>query len=532
MLLYGLFGVIGGAVGGLILTIGLVVARARVEGAYFHDPDELIGWVGLPLVLGPIVGAWIGAAHPPGRSILPGAAAGLAAGVALGGVLGQWLGDDPSGKWAGLSMGGAFGLLLGVWVPLLRHFRRRRRALEEGWELGPRRPLFLSLVLTAFFLGPLVVLVVGALAPEPPSAPRVASEPDSSDVESVILLLGDAGLARRETHPILPRIGAEVERWTALVERDSSVVVVLLGDIVYPRGLAAPGSLTWAEDSARVADQASLVGGPLALERGARALFLAGNHDWGERKDYEGALRLSHLGDLLDSLRATGPAVELMPPAGTGGPAVVDVGAHLRLVLLDTAWWLLEADPEPRLPVLRGVRDALATAGAREVVIAAHHPFESGGPHGGLAVLGETLGVQALLSRSGALLQDLRSRPYVALRRGLVEIFREHGPPALFAGGHEHSIQLVRGDDGAAPRRSVVTGSASKLSGVGPVPGLLFARSEPGFARLLVLRDGTLHLSIETAPAGYLSCPEADPVRIGCMADGVAAYRVVWSEPL
>jgi hypothetical protein len=533
VVLYGLVGLIGGAVGGLILTIGIVVARARLEGAYFHDSDELISWIGLPLVIGPILGAWMGAAHPPGRSIVPGSAIGLTTGVALGWLLGGMIGEDPSGKWAGIAMGGALGLLLGVCVPLLRHFRRRRRALEEGWELGPRRPLFVALLVTALFLGPLVVLVLGAAAPEAPTEPHVEPMPDPSRVESVILLAGDAGLALEHTHPIVARLRAEVERWAELTESDSSVVVLLLGDNVYPLGLPEPGSLTWVQDSAKVAAQVSVVAGPRALERGARAIFLAGNHDWGERRDYEGAVRLGHLGNLLGKMSAAGPAVALLPPAGSGGPAVVDVGAQLRLVLLDTAWWLLEVESDPRGPVLQGVSDALGSAGGREVVIAAHHPFNSGGPHGGMAVLKKTLGVQALLSRSGALLQDLASRPYLELRRGLLEIFEEHGAPALFAGGHEHSMQLVGGgDSGLVPRRSLVSGSASKLTAVGPVPGLLIARSEPGFARLLVLRDGTLHLSIETAPAEYLVCPEDEAVRARCMADGVEAYRVVWSEAL
>jgi hypothetical protein len=350
-------------------------------------------------------------------------------------------------------------------------------------------------------------------------------------VEAVVLLVGDPGLAHPATHPILPRLREEVERWASILP-DSSVVVVVLGDIVYPSGLGEPGSLTWVRDSTTVAAQAAVVGGPLALERGARALFLAGNHDWGERKDEEGAARVGHLGELLGRLSSGGPAVALLPPAGAGGPAVVDVGAHLRLVLLDTAWWLLETEAAPRAPVLRGVSNAFATAGGREIVVAAHHPFNSGGPHGGLALLEKGLGLRALLSRSGALLQDLSSRPYSELRQGLLEIFAEHGPPALFAGGHEHSIQLVGGDGQGQPRRSLVSGSASKLTGVGPVPGLLFARSEPGFARLLVLRDGTLHLSIETAPAEYLACPEDESLRAACMADGVNAYRIVWSEAL
>jgi len=528
--LYGLLGWFAGLIGGVILTLGLLVARARFQGAYFHDPDELIGWVGLPLVLGPIAGAWMGAAHPPGRSIVPAAAGGLSVGVAVGAALGT-LGGDPSWKWAGLTMGGAAGLVLGVWVALLRHFRRRRRALEEGWELGPRRPVFMAVLITAAFLGPLVGFGASASDEDPPSAPHVEPEPDSSEVEAVVLLLGDGGNARQHLSPILPRVRADVDRWSARLA-DSSVVVLFLGDNVYPSGLPEPGSLTWAEDSLKVSDQLSVVASDTARARGARAIFLAGNHDWGERVDREGAVRLGHLDRLLAGLAQGGPAVDLLPEAGTGGPAVVDVGAHLRLVLLDTAWWLLQSEADEHEAVLRSVEEAVATAGGREVVIAAHHPYASGGPHGGTVAVGETLGVRNLLSLSGALLQDLRSRPYVDLRRGLVRIFAKHGPPALFAGGHEHSMQLLAGLDPTEPPFTLVSGAVSKNTAVGAAPGMLMARSEPGFGRLLVLRDGSLHLSIETTGADYLLCPDVEPDRVRCMADGVAGFTTVWSQPL
>jgi hypothetical protein len=528
--LKGLAGLLGGALAGVVVTLGIVVARVRIEGAYFADADELVSWIGAPLVLGPLVGAWIGAAHPPGRSTMTWCAFGLVVGIAGGGVLGA-LSDNPADSWAGRVIGGALGLLLGVSVALLRHYQRRRRHLLEGGDPHPPRPILLSLGVTALLLGPLVVVIARVNEPTPPSAPYLEPLPDSSEVESVILLLGDAGAARWESHPILPRVRAEVERWAGLLPDDSSVVVLLLGDIVYPAGVREPGSLFWAEDSATVAEQAALVAGRLALEAGARAFFVPGNHDWGDRRDNAGALQLSHLSDLLASLRATGLPVAVAPPGGSGGPQVVDVGEHLRLLLLDTSWWLLSNEEEPRGEVIAGVQDALASADGRTVLVAAHHPFDSGGPHGGLAALGRSLGIRLLLSLSGALLEDLRSSPYRELRQALLASFAEYGQPIVFAGGHDHSMQLLRGS-GNAPSYTIVSGATSKLTGVGDAPGLVFARSEPGFARLLVLRDGSLHLTLVTAPAEYVSCPALDPQRARCMAEARAAYRVVWSETL
>ncbi|MGH7465175.1 MAG: hypothetical protein ACREK1_08360, partial [Longimicrobiales bacterium] len=128
-------------------------------------------------------------------------------------------------------------------------------------------------------------------------------------------------------------------------------------------------------------------------------------------------------------------------------------------------------------------------------------------------------------------LEDLRSRPYQALRQALLGSFAEYGQQIVFAGGHDHSIQLLRGS-GNAPSYTIVSGATSKLTGVGDAPGLVFARSEPGFARLLVLRDGSLHLTLVTAPAEYVSCTALDQQRARCMAEASAAYRVVWSERL
>jgi hypothetical protein len=434
-------------------------------------------------------------------------------------------------RWAGLMMGAAAGLLLGVSVALLRHYRRRRRALEEGWELGPRRPIFAALLITAAFLGPLVGLGARASVPDPPSAPRVTAEPDASQVESVVFLLGDGGNARQHLSPILPRVRADVERWSGRLERDSAVVVLFLGDNVYPSGLPEQGSLTWAGDSAKVADQASLVAGPLGRKRGARAIFLAGNHDWGHEADWAGALRLVRLGEFLDSW--TGPAagrLTMSPEPGTGGPGIVDLGRGVRLVLLDTAWWLLGADPPGKDEVIEGLREALRSAAGRRVIVAAHHPLRSAGPHGVAEELGRTFGVRFLLQKAGLLLQDLTSPPYADLRARLGEVFSDAGRPDIFAGGHEHSLQVF-GLEATPVPRDLVVGSASKLTKVRNAPGLLFARSEPGYAKVFVLRDGGLHIRIEAAPARYLTCENATDLD-ACMADGVAAFRTVWAETL
>src|SRR5690606_32405684 len=123
-------------------------------------------------------------------------------------------------------------------------------------------------------------------------------------------------------------------------------------------------------------------------------------HDWGQDTDLPGAERVARLGNLLvRASEQTGASVILEPPAGTAGPTIVDVGEHVRMLLLDTAWWLLygkEDDAFRNQAVLKGIEEAMRTAGDREILIAAHHPFKSAGPHGGNFSFWETFGVRYL----------------------------------------------------------------------------------------------------------------------------------------
>ncbi|HEX6926930.1 MAG TPA: hypothetical protein VF167_16015 [Longimicrobiaceae bacterium] len=391
----------------------------------------------------------------------------------------------------------------------------------------------------------LFILFVGCIRePAPAPAVEAVGPPDPADVESVIFLVGDGGDATAATHPILPRLHQDIEWWAGALERDSSVYVLFLGDIVYPEGLHDQGTGEWPRDSTVVMDQVLLLAGPQARLRGARGYFLAGNHDWGMDTNLVGARTVALLSNFLVMAgRHTGANVALEPPAGTGGPTVVDVGSHIRMLLLDTAWWLLygnEDDAFRNRAVLEGIEEAMQTAGEREILIAAHHPFKSAGPHGGHFSFWETFGLRYILARSGAILQDLTSLPYRELERGLRQIFARLEPPLIFAGGHEHSLQVIHGTEATDPVFNLVSGAASKNSEVGEAPGKQFGVSAPGYQKLVIFEDGSIHLYVEAAPPEYLSCPsssavsnpESSPEGQACMAEGLAAFQTVHSQRL
>lgn len=377
-------------------------------------------------------------------------------------------------------------------------------------------------------------LLLGACrSSEPPPPGDPIPQPTAAGVERVVFIVGDPGLARERTHAILHQMRAQVEHWTRTIGRDSAVAVIVVGDIIYPNGMHDPTDREdFPLDSAKVAEQLAIVSGPAARERHVPMYFLAGNHDWGKEQHEEGVATLQNLDEFLGAHRLLGINTRLMPPAGQPGPEVVDMGP-LRFIFLDTAWWLLQSRGNQGERMINQIAFAMRTAGERHVVIVAHHPFMSGGPHGGEFSLLEGLGIGFILKRSGAILQDLNSPPYRRLRAEMARIFEDIGQPLLWAAGHEHSLQLIEARRADEPRWSMVSGSASKITNVGETPGMRFHVSAPGYFMLLIRSDGSADAVAVAAPVESAECTQRDDAaRDACIADGVAQFLPRFSETL
>jgi hypothetical protein len=356
----------------------------------------------------------------------------------------------------------------------------------------------------------LALLALGAAAcskPLPELAPSQVPDPSPEQVESVIYLFGDAGYADEHRNPVLRRLRNDVEYWAGSLARDSAVAVLYLGDIVYPEGLRYTES-HYPKDSAIVQSQVNLVAGPNARRYAAAAYFMAGNHDWGNARDAQGGVqRLRNLEEFLDRRRAEGLNVELRPDAGEPGPSVVDIGRQARLLLYDTAWWLLAQDTVPKRRMFAETQELTRTTEGRFLIVAAHHPFQSASAHAGFVPFWKYFGLRLLLSRSGAIMQDLNSVVYRELTNQLLSAFRQR-PPLIFAGGHDHALQIIGNDSFPEPRYSVVSGSGSKLSSVGHTEGMLYRASAPGYMRVVIHRSGRVDLFVIASPEDedFLAC--------------------------
>jgi Calcineurin-like phosphoesterase len=339
----------------------------------------------------------------------------------------------------------------------------------------------------------------------PPSAPVPALPP--ADVVLSVYFLGDAGAPDPLGDPVLLALARDVE------PRSNRSVVVFLGDNIYPRGLPAPGHPERPRAERRLMAQIEAI-----RAGGANGYFIPGNHDWAKSgKDGWAAIRRQEA--FVDSAGAR--VATFLPRGGCPGPSVVELG-RLRLILLDTEWWLHDG-PKPRGPgsscsadvegeVVDSLRSALAVAPDRLTVVAAHHPPASGGEHGGYFPLEDHIfplravapwlwlplpwigSLYPAARQNGISGQDIPSRPYQILIDSLRKAFAQR-PPALYAAGHEHNMQVIKG--GPAPLELVIgTGYYGHSGRAVPIQGTLFARNASGFARMDVPRHGPARLAI------------------------------------
>jgi len=323
-----------------------------------------------------------------------------------------------------------------------------------------------------------------------------APSPAAGSPETTLLLVGDAGAPDVRGEPVLRAVEAVAG------ERPDRTLVLFLGDNIYPSGMPEDGAQGRAEAERRLDAQVDAV----RRARG-RAVFIPGNHDWAhEQADgWESirrqAARLAARG---------GGAAELLPRDGCPGPETLDLGEQLRLVLLDTQWWLHDG-PKPQGPgsgcaagseaeVLAALRDAIAGAGARQVVVAGHHPLRTGGSHGGhftwqdhlfplrmakpwlwlpLPLIGSAY---PAARQAGVTSQDVAGERNRHLRAALEGVFGQTRPLAYVA-GHEHALQVF---EGRGARHLLVSGAGihGHVTAVKRLPDTRFAAARSGFMRL------------------------------------------------
>ncbi|MGH7475297.1 MAG: hypothetical protein ACRELD_03325 [Longimicrobiales bacterium] len=308
--------------------------------------------------------------------------------------------------------------------------------------------------------------------------PRMVTEPLApAEIETTLLLIGDAG------EPDPHEVGAPLDSLEAqAMSAAERTIILFLGDNVYPEGLPEEGHAEWADSRRRLEAQVS------AVPHDARGIFLPGNHDWAGETAF--GLYSIRLQERLIAELAAGRDVRMLPGNGCPGPVTVDVG-RLRLVMFDTQWWLHEyivrdADSDCTgnfATVTAALREQIRTdQDGRVVVVAGHHPLMTGGSHGGYC---STTGP---FRRFGGRTQDIISKPNRTLRDSIEAAFSAQ-PPLVYAAGHDHNLQVLRGGPSVAYLLVSGAGSDPKTSCAVRLRESYFnSQNRSGFMRLDILR--------------------------------------------
>jgi hypothetical protein len=349
-----------------------------------------------------------------------------------------------------------------------------------------------------------------------PATPAPAPVAPKDSIELAVFLIGDAGSKAYDGEPVLRELALQSDSL-----RPVRQFVVFLGDNVYPRGVPPVNNPGRDDAERRLAAQV------LAIRKGsAQGLLIPGNHDW-DRQGRDGWNSIRRQDSLVRQFG--GGDVRLAPSGGCPGPDVVDLGTQVRLIALDSEWWLHNdvkpfgaSSPCPT-KTYEEVADSLAGAlrdkGERLAIVLTHHPMRSGGMHGGSFNIGDHIfplrnwkpwmwlplpligSLYPFARQMGISNQDVYGGKYRLMRGAIERAFYKH-PPLVIASGHDHDLQVIRGG------RSGITWAKYQLvSGAGilghesvvrDVEGSLFKREAAGFMRLDVTRDGRVRLSVTT----------------------------------
>jgi hypothetical protein len=320
-----------------------------------------------------------------------------------------------------------------------------------------------------------------------------------SELLHSLYLIGDAGLVHNgESAPALKYLKETLQNETV------NSAVVFLGDNIYPDGMPEKeeGDLRTAAEDALMA-QVNAV-----KDFSGKAYFVPGNHDW--RAGVGGIRRQERF--IEDSL---GTKKAFRPSDACSGPEVVELGEDAAIIFIDSQWWMENWDKHPKINgkcesktrdnFIFNLSDVLKKNKEKTVILAMHHPIATYGPHGGrfsadkhifplrwvdkgLLIPIPLLGT--FIRKYAGIPQDVNHPSYNEFIRNIHTLTADY-KNVIFAGGHEHTQQLIKDGD----KFQIVSGAGSKSNPVALGPDALFVSGNQGFSKIEIYKDNSVWVS-------------------------------------
>ncbi|HEX8514778.1 MAG TPA: metallophosphoesterase [Bacteroidia bacterium] len=277
-----------------------------------------------------------------------------------------------------------------------------------------------------------------------------------------VYLVGDAGEDTTSGHALL--------MLKRQLDKDPRSAVIFLGDNVYPSGFSnnSPKSRLHLESQLNI----------LKKYKG-RVYFIPGNHDWDAQRR-RGLDKVKQQKMHIDNYLQNNSAVVnkedgcFFPAEGLPGPVSVMLNEKLRLIMIDTQWFLhfhkknKIGSKKQTVKIFYERLDSLlrlSSGNGEQVIIAAHHPVYTNGSHARrmqpwrfmvnctpFKILG-FCGLDRLFS------QDIYQPGYRRMRSRLLASMKEYNN-IIYASGHDHNTQCFK-EEG---KRFIVSGNGSKVT--------------------------------------------------------------------
>ncbi|MGV3503820.1 MAG: hypothetical protein ACO1O1_08930 [Adhaeribacter sp.] len=275
-----------------------------------------------------------------------------------------------------------------------------------------------------------------------------------------------------------------------------------LGDLLANRGLTdSKGQNTQTLDQ--------LLQLAAANPRG-QSFFIPGDKDW-DNSGPEGLKNVRRLEQYLAERRPGAPL--LVPGNGCPGPEVIDIGPGLRLIAINTQWWMhpyrKPREPDTDCPVisraefLEALEEAVTEAQGRNVLIVGHHPLQSNGVYGGHMPLQKHLfpftdarpenrlplpllgSLYAAYRQNVGTPRDLAHPDYQDFKNQLGRLLQLNSG-VVYASAHDYSLQLSPIEDSY----QLVSGSFAAGDFVGRNRLSQVNTDQEGYATLTYYADG------------------------------------------
>ncbi|WP_339755911.1 metallophosphoesterase [uncultured Winogradskyella sp.] len=317
--------------------------------------------------------------------------------------------------------------------------------------------------------------------------------PTDKEIEHSFYLIGDAGNSNLgESTKALKAFKTELE------SASKNSTAIFLGDNIYDAGLPKTTDVEYELAKHRIKVQIDAV-----KKFKGKTVFIPGNHDW-----YSGISGLENQEKIVE--KALGKDSFL--PENSCPIDKIHISDDIELIVIDTHWYITNWNDHPtinddchiktRQGFLDEFNSLIKKARGKTTIVALHHPMYTNGSHGGQFSFGSHMSPVPVLGTlkniirrtSGIANVDIQNPLYNELKRRLVTLAQAN-KKVVFVSGHEHNLQYLVEDN----LHQIVSGSGSKVSAVRNVGSGKFGYGTPGYAKLIVYKDGSSHVTFYSA---------------------------------